>query len=268
MAIPLSRIVSASLVGFVLGTSVWGTSARGSSAPRRAFVPVLIYHHVKWLKPADDAIERGLTVLPTQFAAELSYLTRVGYHTVTASRLVSYLRGGRALPRKPVVLTFDDGYADIYSDVYLELIKRNMLATFFIVPGFLNTARYLTWRQVEIMAAHGMDIEAHSMTHPDLTIVNDGQLTREVSESRQELQTNIHRPVRVFAYPYGAFDNRVETALIRAGFYASFTTRQGWWETADRLLVLPRVYVDLDDTPRVFEGRLVANAGVLAHDPT
>jgi peptidoglycan/xylan/chitin deacetylase (PgdA/CDA1 family) len=243
-----------------------GATAR--QAQRRVFVPVLIYHHVKWLKPSDDAIERGLTVLPTEFAAELRFLVTHGYHTITAAELTAYLRTGSRLPTHPVVLTFDDGYADVYSDTYPLLRKYHLTATLFIVPGFLGTPRYVSWRQVEEMARHGIDVEAHSMTHPDLTLIPRSRVWAEVDGSRNALQTRLHRPVRVFAYPYGDYDQTVLIAVRRAGFVTAFTTRQGWWQDSADLLTLPRVYVDLDDTVQTFAGRLRADPAILAEDPT
>lgn len=232
------------------------------------FCPVLVFHHVKPLKPSDDAIERGLTVLPAQFDAELNYLARNHYHTVSAARLVAFLRTGAPLPSNPVVITFDDGYSDLYGTAFHELRAHHMVGTFFVVPGFLDHSRYLTWTQVEDMARHGMDIESHTMSHPDLTVVSPAQVWDEVSESRSLLQRNLHRPVRIFAYPYGTFNARVLTDLGKAGYWAAFTTRQGWRPTRFELLTLPRVYVDLDDTISIFAGRLRANPATLAADPT
>src|SRR5207248_967020 len=119
-----------------------------------------------------------------QLEGELRYLRTHSYDTVTAAALVQALRTGGRLARNPVVLTFDDGYADIYRTAYPMLRRYRMTATFFIVPGFLNTHRYLTWRQVEDMQRHGMDIEAHTMTHPDLTTVGSRQLRYELAQSR------------------------------------------------------------------------------------
>jgi len=245
-----------------------GAQARVTRAGVSIFAPVLIYHHVKLLKPTDDAIERGLTVLPAQFDAQLDYLQTHRYSTVTATALTAHLLKAAKLPPNPVVLTFDDGYTDVYADVYRQLRRRHMVATFFIVPGFLNTPRYLTWRQVTDMAQHGMDIEAHSMTHPDLTTLRPEAVRQEVARSRQVLAAHLHRPIEVFAYPYGAYNAAVLRAVSRAGFQAAFTTHQGWVARSDQLLTLPRVYIDIDDTPAVFAGRLRADPAVLAHDPT
>ena len=238
-----------------------------AAVSQAVFVPVLIYHHVKWLKPSDNAIERGLTVQPDQFQQEMIYLARDHFHPVTAARLVAALTGGASLPSRPVVLTFDDGYTDVYGSAYRTLQRYHMTATFFIVPGFLNTPRYLTWARVEDMARHGMDIEAHTMTHPDLTLVPLPRARAELVQSRQLLERRLHRPVRVLAYPYGDYNAPVLSAVQRAGYQGAFSTHQGWWERRNDLLALPRVYVDLDDTPAIFAGRLKGDPAVLAADP-
>jgi peptidoglycan/xylan/chitin deacetylase (PgdA/CDA1 family) len=113
-----------------------------------------------------------------------------------------------------------------------------------------------------------MDIESHTMTHPDLTTISPAHVRWQLAESRRELQARLHRSVRLFAYPYGSYSPLVVSAVARAGYLAAFTTRQGWWQTSAGLLTEPRVYVDLDDTIQIFAGRLRAEARVLADDPT
>lgn len=254
----------------ILSAALPGRTAAATPHRRHdsVFCPVLVYHHVKRLKPSDDAIERGLTVLPTEFENELNYLAREHYHTVSAARLVAYLRTGAPLPSKPVVITFDDGYSDVYETAFHALRAHHMVATFFIVPGFLDHARYLTWTQVKDMAGHGMDIESHTMSHPDLRMVPPAQVWNEVSQARALLQRNLHRSVRIFAYPYGTYNARVLADLRKAGYWAAFTTRQGWRPARFELLTLPRVYVDLDDTVTIFAGRLRDDPATLAADPT
>jgi peptidoglycan/xylan/chitin deacetylase (PgdA/CDA1 family) len=237
-------------------------------APITSFVPMLLMHHVKATRPTDDTIERGLTISPAQFSSEMRYLVRNHFHTITATQLASYLRGGKSLPSKPVVLSFDDGYVDVYEHVFYPLSRLHMTATFFIVPGFLGMPRYLSWAEVKDMATHGMDIESHTMSHPDLTTVNAQRQWSEVNGSRSLLQRKLHRTVRLFAYPYGAYNQSVLSTVARAGYWAAFTTRQGWIQSSSRLLTLPRVYIDNDDTLRIFAGRLAADPAVLAEDPT
>ncbi|MGH2448957.1 MAG: polysaccharide deacetylase family protein [Chloroflexota bacterium] len=236
--------------------------------PKRVWVPVLIYHHIKWLKPSDDAIERGLTVLPSEFHAELRYLKLHRYHPITILRAVAALTDGEKLPSKPVAITFDDGYSDMYSYALPMLRHFHFQASFFIIAGLVGKPRYLTWKQIVVMSRRGMDMEAHTMTHPDLTLVPAKQARWELSQSRRLIQQHTHRPVRIMAYPYGSYNPAILRAVHRAGYIAAFTTKQGWWLHRGTLLTEPRVYIDLDDTVPIFAGRLAANPSVLAEDPT
>lgn len=231
------------------------------AAPRTELVPVLTFHHVKLLKPSDDAIERGLTILPDQLLAQMQKLRAAGFHTVSAAHVITSLRTGARLPKNPVVLTFDDGYSDQYTNVYPVLRRLHMVATFFIVPGFLDTPRYLTWNEVLTMARHGMDIEAHTLTHPDLTTLSAAARWHEIEGSRRVLQQRLHRQVRVLAYPYGAYNPAVEHDVAHAGFYAAFTTHQGWVLSSSNILALPRVYALHSDAVPVSPDRTLGAPG-------
>lgn len=215
-----------------------------AAKPRTVCAPVLIYHHVKPIVPSDDAIERGLTVVPSVFKSQLMYLTKHHFHFVTVTQVVAAMRGVGSLPSKPVALTFDDGYADVYPDVFKLLRARHLTASFFIVPGFLNTPRYLTWKEVADMSRHGMDIEAHTMTHPDLALIGASQLWTELKESRDLLQSHLHKQIKIMAYPYGAYDAAVLAEVHKAGYVAAFTTAYGTCLGPRHLLTLPRIYAN------------------------
>ncbi|GAC1444061.1 MAG: hypothetical protein NVSMB52_03010 [Chloroflexota bacterium] len=253
------RVASNFVCAFLLAPTAFLLPARTAPSGKRIFVPVLLYHHVKMPKATDNAIERGLTVLPSQLNSELSYLLNHHFHTVTAETLTAALLGTSSLPTRPVVLTFDDGYSDVYSNAYRILREHHMQATFFIVPYFLGQPRYLTWGQVQEMSAHGMDIEAHTLTHRDLTVLSWAQMWKEVIGSRQALENRLHRPVHVFAYPYGAFNTVVVRAVRRAGFLSAFTTHHGWFAERKDILTLPRVHVtfqnDLASFARIVHGQ-------------
>jgi peptidoglycan/xylan/chitin deacetylase (PgdA/CDA1 family) len=267
--IPGVRVTRAAMCGILSAAVALPLAhARSRNAVHRVWGPVFIYHHVTQFRPSDDAIERGLTITPQQFDGELSYLASHHYRTVSAADAVSRLLEGRKLPAKHVILSFDDGYSDMYTNVYPQLRRRHMTATFFIPSGLIGKPRYLTWRQLEDMSRHGMDIEAHSVTHPDLTVVPRPQVRGEIYGSRQTLQRRLHTSVRIFAYPYGTYNSYILKTLRKAGYLAAFTTSQGWWLRSSHLLTLPRVYVDNDDTLPIFVGRLKADPVVLAQDPT
>jgi peptidoglycan/xylan/chitin deacetylase (PgdA/CDA1 family) len=231
-------------------------------------LPVLVMHHVKWDRPGDNPTELGLTIHPVQFRQEVRYLAIHRFHTVSAARVVSVLTGSGSLPSRPVVLTFDDGYADMFTNVYPVLRARHMTATFFVCPGLIGKRRYLTWKQVAVMARHGMDIEAHTMTHPDLTTVPAAQQWREIRGSREVLRSRLHVGASVFAYPYGAYNASVLENVRRAGYRGAFTTRQGWHLLRGTRYQLPRVYVDRDDSLAQFAARLNGNLAIVSQDST
>lgn len=260
MELPLKRIVAttALVVAAVAGSPASRVAATGNH--QAAFAAVLMYHHVKYDKPSDDAMELGLTISPQQFKQELDYLQSARYHTITAGDLLRYLRSGKNLPRRRVVLTFDDGYSDMYTYVYPQLKKHHMRATFFVAPGLFGKPRYLTWWQVRIMSYHGMDFQAHSMTHPDLRMVPTPQMHGEIVESRLILQQQLHRGVHVFCYPYGGYDQQIIAEVQRAGYWGAFTTETGWWHTRGAIYTLPRVRVNrevgIQDFARLVSGSL------------
>jgi peptidoglycan/xylan/chitin deacetylase (PgdA/CDA1 family) len=113
-----------------------------------------------------------------------------------------------------------------------------------------------------------MDIEAHTLTHPDLTVVPPAQAWNEIRGSRSALQRHLGRRVDIFAYPYGSFNARVLADVRRAGYAAAFTTEQGWILKQSQRFLLPRVYVDRDDSIAQFAGRLTGNLAVVSRDPT
>jgi peptidoglycan/xylan/chitin deacetylase (PgdA/CDA1 family) len=245
----ISAVATACLLVLCAAGPSWaaGQSAAKKHGARQFYVPVLIYHHIKWSKPSDNATERGLTIYPSQFTAHLAYLRSHGYHTLTALRLTEALRGAATVPRHPVVLTFDDGYRDVYTNAYMALRRDHMTGTFFIIAGLVGKPRYLTWKQITDMARHGMDIEAHTMTHPDLTIVPAAQDWGEINQSRLVLQKHLHRQVHIFCYPYGAYDTTVLRDVAKAGYWSAFTTREGFVESNAHMLLLPRVYANHDN---------------------
>jgi len=109
-------------------------------------------------------------VSPSRFESHLKYLKENGYQAITLDELLDFLATGKSLPEKPVVLTFDDGYADNYTNAFPLLQKYGMTGHFFIITDFVNEQRveYMTWPQIEEMSAAGQRFGSHSRNHPDL----------------------------------------------------------------------------------------------------
>jgi peptidoglycan/xylan/chitin deacetylase (PgdA/CDA1 family) len=214
------------------------------TGPHDSPVPILMYHVIA--PPLPNAPYPDLYVKPADFRGQVAWLAAHGYHAVTLRQVYDYWRGVRALPRKPVVLTFDDGYHSDFSVALPTLHARRW-------PGVLNLeVRNLkpVWGtrpgMVRQMIAAGWEIDAHTMTHPDLTTVDAGQLRYQVAGSRAAIRRMFHQPVDFFCYPSGRYDDAVIGAVREAGFLGATTTNEGL-ARPDSLYTLARVRVNGSD---------------------
>ncbi len=208
-------------------------------------VPILMYHYLSAPPPGANIYRRDLSVSPEQFDAQLSYLQQHGYHTVSLRDLLYALNRGRDLPDKPIILTFDDGYADNYTNAFPILRKYGFTATFFVLTSLVDEEHpgYLTWLQIREMSRAGMEIGSHSKDHPDLRHRSRDFLIWQILGSKQSIEDHTRRPVFAFSYPSGHYDVRVEKVLAEAGYLVSVTTEQGTVHTSGQLLRLERIRV-------------------------
>jgi peptidoglycan/xylan/chitin deacetylase (PgdA/CDA1 family) len=213
--------------------------------PRSAVVPVLMYHHVGEPDPAADAIRRDLSVSPDRFEAQLRYLIEHGFEPVTLDSLVTHLQLGHPLPPKPVILTFDDGFKDQYINAYPLLKKYRFVATFFIITLFADEERpeYMSWSEIELLHADGMEIGSHSYTHPSLYGKSFDYVVWQVLGSKEAIEARTREPVRFFSYPSGQYDQLTIDVLRSAGYWGAVTVEAGSMQAAERAFEFKRIRV-------------------------
>ncbi len=221
--------------------------AHPPEAVRVERVPILMYHHVQELTGEPGAVWLRYTVSPTQFAAQLDWLSAHGFQTITTSELVGALRGGAELPTKPVALTFDDGWECCHSVVLPMLRARHMTASFFVYPSGIGAPGYLSWKQLRELCDAGMEIGAHSMSHPSLAAIAPEQANAEITVCRDVLRQNLGVAPSVFAYPFGEYHPGTCEMVQRAGYAGALTTDPGVDQRSDDLLRLKRVLVEYPD---------------------
>ncbi len=212
---------------------------------RTVNVPILMYHYLS-VPPADADIYRlDLSVTPEQFSLHLDSMLDAGYTTISLFDLWNHLENGVALPPKPVVLTFDDGYLDNYENAFPLLIQRGMTATFFIVTGFIEEGRggYITWPMVEEMYDAGMSIESHSTRHFSLKNRDDEFLIFEALRTKEIIEAKIGIAPRFVSYPAGEYDQNTIKVFDSAGYLMGVTTIQGGTHSNDNLFELRRVRI-------------------------
>ena len=191
-------------------------------------IPILTYHFIGNNPDPKDLARDNLSVAPDKFEDQMKFLSESGYHTITFDTLYAVLGGNASLPEKGVILTFDDGYIDFYINAFPILKKYNLHAVAFIPTGLIGTGYYMNWDQIKEIDAIGLvSFQAHSISHPNLTSLNDEQLNFQLTESKHILEQNLGKPVNTFAYPYGISDERVWQAARQAGYIGAVGT---WYD--------------------------------------
>jgi peptidoglycan/xylan/chitin deacetylase (PgdA/CDA1 family) len=213
------------------------------AAPARPYlvVPILYYHYIRNIQPtAQNLLSFQLSISPALFAEQMALLHVEGAHPITLATLMDALAGKRSLPARPIVLTFDDGYADFATAVQPVMARYGFVATDFVVSGFVNRPRYMTAAQVLQMDAQGMVIGAHTVHHVDLAAEPPSVAQDEIDNSKAALEKLLGHPVLDFAYPYGAFTAAVAQQVQQAGFRDAVTTMGGDQQSLDGRFELHR----------------------------
>ncbi len=191
-------------------------------------VPILMFHYVENVADKGDKTRISLNVNPYTFEQEIKTLVAAGYTFLTNSQLTDSMDGKMPLPEKPILLTFDDGYQDFYTDVFPILKKYKVKATAYVISGFLNFNNEMTTSELKEVAASGLvEIGAHTVHHVWLKKISLTKASFEIFQSRVTLQQITGQPVVSFAYPYGAFDDQAIQVVKDAGFSSAVSTMPG-----------------------------------------
>jgi peptidoglycan/xylan/chitin deacetylase (PgdA/CDA1 family) len=191
---------------------------------RNITLPILMYHYVQ-TPPSTraDLLGYRLSVSPADFNAQMDWLERHRFHPVDFNDLRAYFAGTQALPANPVVITLDDGYADLYTNAYPILAQHGFKAVAYIVSGFVGRPRYVTAAELVQMDHNGIEIASHTVDHADLARSSYGATMHELVDSKRWLEHLVGHPVLDFAYPSGKFNAQVISAVKQAGYDTAVT---------------------------------------------
>jgi peptidoglycan/xylan/chitin deacetylase (PgdA/CDA1 family) len=231
------------------------TSSPATAGARRPYgagpVPVLMYHSI-------GGVDR-LAVRPEAFADQMAFLKDSGYTPLPF--------GARARAAdRPVVITFDDGYADFHEHALPVLDRFGFTATVFVTTGWLRDAgryaagrplgRMLSWRQAAEVAAAGVEIGAHGHSHAQLDQLGAAELRGELRLSRELLQDRLGRSVHTMAYPYGYSSARVRREVRASGYAGACVVANAVMTGSDDPLAVPRLTVRAGTSPEGFAAAL------------
>jgi peptidoglycan/xylan/chitin deacetylase (PgdA/CDA1 family) len=201
-------------------------------------VPIMMYHYIR---PAPstytDYLGYRLTVTPSDFNAQMDWLGANGYHPVDFNDLRAYFGGVAPLPSKPVVITLDDGYADLYAAAYPILHSHKFKAVAYIVTSFVDQSRYVTAAQVVEMDHNGIEIASHTVDHANLSKASLYWAQVQLTSSKRWLENLTGHSIVDFAYPSGKYSATAIAALETTGYDTAVTEQYGFVHSrADRYL--------------------------------
>lgn len=216
-------------------------------------IPILMYHYIRNAEN-EDQLGQNLSVSPENFDAQMKWLSENDYATVNLSDLADKDRLSIskvvAKEKRPVVITFDDGYLDAYTDAFPILKKYGFTGTFFIIRNFTDKKpEYLTSAQIAEMDKADMEIGSHTLSHPNLISLETADATKQIVNSKLESL--------VFCYPAGKYDTEIKDIVKKANYAAAVTTKPGIATQKSDLFALPRVRIE-NTTLKAFTDKIDA----------
>lgn len=218
----------------------------------RTIIPILLYHSIS----SDlSAGFRPWSLAPEMFEEHMRYLRDEGFTALTVTDVVRSVQEKRSLPAKPVVLSFDDGFSDFSSDALPSLQKYGMASTLYVVSGCVGaTSRWLqpqagcrrsilNWEQLHAAEHAGVEIGAHTHSHPQLDTLSTHEAWLEISRSKWILEENLGHRIESFAYPHGYYSPQVRALVQQAGFSSACAVKHAISACDDDPFSLARIMI-------------------------
>ena len=214
-------------------------------------IPVLYYHSVN--KNADNEV----TITPSSLEEQLNYINDNNYVTITMKELYEHLKNKKPIPEKSILITFDDGYMNNYTEAFPILKKLNMKATIFCVGNSLDGSYYLSEEAIKEMSDYGIDIQCHTVNHVHLNTLSYNEQLSELKRSKEILEKITGREILSVAYPFGDYNSDTIKAVKEAGYKLAFTTNLGLADRDDNIYELDRIYISSNYDMDTFKKLLI-----------
>lgn len=243
--------------------------SKAPESAKEASIPILMYHSVSVDPQPGISSYYRITTSPSRFREHMHWLHRHKYSVIGLDEALSRLQAQSPNPSPCVVLTFDDGYCDFFTEAWPVLADLGYTATVFLATDFIGHGRIafkgracLTWSEVRELSRYGISFGSHTASHPKLYGLQLDEIQRELKESRRIIEDAISSPVYTFAYPYAfpqedqSFIRRFRHQLMDQGYRAAVSTVIGRARSKSDPLRLERMPINDDDDERFFKAKL------------
>jgi len=194
------------------------TIAQVHQGPGSVIVPILLYHHID-ASPSHSQYY----ISPEVFESQMKLLRNWGYETVTTEMLVQAINTGADLPPHPILITFDDGNLDNFTEAFPIMRKYGLDGVLYVVGNYIGAPGYMDAEQIKEMSRAGWEIGSHGMNHPDLAAIDSQTQNYEIFKSRTFLEDKLGLPILTFAYPFGISTCGVNDKVYTAGYIAAMS---------------------------------------------
>jgi len=246
------------LVGYCMLIPLW-------PGRRKNKLVILRYHSIS------DYRRHEVNVKINRFRQQMGFLAK-NFNPISLKESVADLRNNKQLPENAVVVTFDDGYKDNYTNAYPMLKEFSIPAIIFLSAGFIGTNKILpfdkgdnpaynnllAWHEVREMAKGGIEFGSHTISHANLG--GKGiDIKSEIEDSKKIIEKELGGNVWAISYPFGLrrnFNQQTKYLACQAGYFCGCSAMNGVNDAHTDIFELRRIGIEASDTMFTFRAKL------------
>lgn len=230
----MSTIIAFFATLFAMNSSLGIPTSEVISCQSSVFT-TLMYHHVREYADLDNNA-RNISVSPKEFEEQMKYLHKNNYKVITSQDIEN-----KIVPCKSVMITFDDGYYDVYNHAYPIMQQYGFRGVLGLIPAKIDESDYLFWSDIRKLLASNWEIASHTWHHTNLSTLPKENMDYEIGQSKKDLEKWFHTTVDIFIYPNGRYTDDTLREIKSSGYRYSFTTKNGMSNLLDNPLELNRI---------------------------